>query len=46
MTSDDAEVRLVLAALTPHIRDCEEPLTAQAIGNGMLGLQGIKSAQN
>jgi len=42
-SSEHAEVRSILKALTPQIAKCSEPLDAQAVGNALYGLQGCSS---
>ena len=38
---DSAEVREVLAALAPKVRECGEGLGAQAVGNALYGLKSL-----
>merc|ERR1719335_292853 len=38
---DTAEVRALVAALTPKVRDSQDPLDAQAVGNALYGLQNL-----
>ena len=40
MSSDDADVSLLVRALSGQVARCTEPLDAQAAGNALYGLQG------
>jgi hypothetical protein len=41
MSSDNAEVRSLLRALSGQVERCREPLNAQAVGNTLYGLVGV-----
>ena len=43
MTSDRAEVRDLLVALIPNIRDCTQPLNNMSISQALFGLQSMNS---
>jgi hypothetical protein len=43
MSSDNAEVRSLLRALSGQVERCREPLDAQAVGNALYGMQGMSS---
>jgi hypothetical protein len=43
MSSDAAEVRLLVRALSGQVERCRESLDAQAVGNALYGLQGMSS---
>jgi hypothetical protein len=43
MSSDCPEVRKVLSALAPKIRDCKRHLKAQHVGNALYGLKNMNS---
>jgi hypothetical protein len=42
MSSDHVEVRSMISALSGKVHSCKESLDAQAVGNGLYGMQGIK----
>ena len=41
MSSDNAEVRSLVRALSGHVERCREPLSAQHVGNALYGLVGV-----
>jgi hypothetical protein len=41
MSSDNAEVRSLVRALSGQVERCKEPLSAQAVGNALYGLVGV-----
>jgi hypothetical protein len=43
MKSDYKEVRELLHVLSTQVSGCIEPLSAQAVGNALYGLQGMSS---
>jgi ribonuclease HI len=43
MSSDNAEVRSLVQALSGQVERCREPLSAQHVGNALYGLQGMSS---
>ena len=43
MKSDCPEVKALLRELTPLVKTCTEPLTAQSVGMMLHGLQGMKN---
>jgi predicted nucleic-acid-binding protein len=44
MSGDSVEVYAMLSALLPKVESCREALTAQAVGNALYGMQGLKGA--
>ncbi|KAK3264321.1 hypothetical protein CYMTET_26932 [Cymbomonas tetramitiformis] len=45
MGSNEPEVKAMLRALTPKVKDCKEKLSAQAVGNALYGLQSMGSKE-
>ena len=43
MSSDDADVRSLVRAMTAQVQRCREPLSSQAVGNALCGMQGMSS---
>jgi hypothetical protein len=43
MSSDHDEVRRILKSIPKLLSTCNEPITAQAIGNSLYGLRNMKS---
>jgi hypothetical protein len=42
MNSEYSELRELLSALVPKVKSCSEAFNAQAVGNALYGLQGVK----
>ncbi|KAK3235108.1 hypothetical protein CYMTET_54675 [Cymbomonas tetramitiformis] len=43
--SNEPNVKALLRALAPKVKDCKEELSAQAVGNALYGLQGMGSKE-